>query len=101
MNLHMQKIQHALETLKLNAIATEWSAIADHTAAQQLTLAEFLDQLLRVELDARMSRTRETLLKCSGLPVVKHFEDYDFKFATGAPRKQLQELTSLAFIERA
>lgn len=101
MNLQMQRIQHALETLKLNAIAAEWSAIADHAAAQQATLAEFLEHLLQVELEARMSRTRETLLKYAGLPVIKHFDDYDFKFATGAPRKQLQELTSLAFIERA
>lgn len=36
----------------------------------------------------------------AGLPVIRHFEDYDFNFATGAPKKQLQELTSLAFIER-
>lgn len=36
----------------------------------------------------------------AGLPIIRHFEDYDFTFATGAPRKQLQELTSLAFIGR-
>lgn len=48
-----------------------------------------------------MGRSREMLLKSAGFPAVKHYEDYDFKFATGAPHKQLQELTSLAFIERA
>jgi DNA replication protein DnaC len=101
MNLQMQRIQYSLETLKLNTIAAEWSAIADIAATKQSTLAEFLEQLLKVELDARMLRTRDTLLKFAGLPTVKHFDDYDFKFATGAPRKQLQELTSLAFIERA
>jgi DNA replication protein DnaC len=36
----------------------------------------------------------------AGLPAIKHFDDFDFRFATGAPRKQLQELTSLAFVER-
>jgi DNA replication protein DnaC len=100
-NLQMQRIQHALESLKLQAIATEWSAIADRAAAQQSTLAEFLEQLLQVEVNARMARTRETLLKFAGLPTLKYFEDYDFKFATGAPKKQLQELTGLAFIDRA
>lgn len=30
----------------------------------------------------------------------KTFEDYDFNFAIGAPRKQLKELTGLVFIER-
>ena len=47
-----------------------------------------------------MQRTREMLLKTAGLTAIKHFDDYDFRFATGAPRKQLQVLTSLAFVER-
>ncbi|WP_250654787.1 IS21-like element helper ATPase IstB [Alkalimarinus coralli] len=101
MNLQMDRIQQACETLKLNAVALEWSAIADKASGDESSLADFLERLLQVELDARMQRTRETLLKFAGLPSIKRFEDYDFKFATGAPRKQLQELTSLAFIERA
>lgn len=101
MNLQMDRIQHACETLKLNTMALEWSAIADKASRNDSSLANFLEQLLKVELDARTQRTRDTLLKFAGLPSIKRFEDYDFKFATGAPRKQLQELTSLAFIERA
>ena len=101
MNLQMQRIQAACLELKLPAMATEWSAIADRCASQNASMAEFFEQLLQLELNARMLRTRETLLKLAGLPTIKHFDDYDFRFATGAPRKQLQELTSLAFIERA
>lgn len=100
MNLQMQRIQAACLELKLPAMALEWSAIADRCAGQNASMAEFLEQLLQLELDARMLRTRETLLKLAGLPAIKHFADYDFRFATGAPRKQLQELTGLAFIER-
>ena len=34
-------------------------------------------------------------------PVIERdFEEYDFTFATGAPKNQLRELTELAFIER-
>ena len=100
MNLQMQRIQAACLELKLSAMAIEWSAIADRCAGQNASMAEFLEQLLQLELDARMLRTRETLFKLAGLPAIKHFADYDFRFATGAPRKQLQELTNLAFIER-
>lgn len=39
-------------------------------------MAEFLEQLLQLELDARMLRTREALLKLAGLPAIKHFADY-------------------------
>ena len=101
MNLQMDRIQQACETLKLNAVALEWSALADQASGNESSLADFLEQLLHLELNARMQRTRDTLLKFAGLPAIKRFEDYDFNFATGAPRKQLQQLTSLAFIERA
>lgn len=101
MNLQMQRIQQACEVLKLHAIANEWSAIADREAGKGSSLAVFLDELLQAEMDARMIRTQGTLLKLAGLPGIKHFEEFDFRFATGAPRKQLQELTSLSFIERA
>lgn len=46
-------------------------------------------------------RTRQALLKLATLPVVKTIESYDFNFATGAPKQQIQELASLTFIERA
>ena len=101
MNLQMQRIHSACEILKLNTLAVEWSAMADRAASKGTTLSDFLEQLLDLELDARKQRTRDTLLKFAGLPAIKTFEDYDFRFATGAPKKQLQELTSLAFIERA
>jgi DNA replication protein DnaC len=101
MNVQMERIQHACEVLKLSTLAVEWSAIADRAASQEISFSDFLEQLLQMEIEARMERSREMLLKSAGFPTIKHFEDYDFKFATGAPHKQLQELTSLAFIERA
>ena len=42
--------------------------------------------------------------RCSSsprLPAIKTLEDYDFGFATGVPKTQIQELASLAFVERA
>ena len=35
------------------------------------------------------------------LPAIKTLEGFDFAFATGVPRQQVQELASLAFVERA
>lgn len=90
MNLQYERIQQACEDLKLGAIAREWSAIADHSAAQDQSLADFLEALLKTEISARIGRTQSALLKFAGLPVLKRFEDYDFNFATGAPKNQLQ-----------
>jgi len=101
MNLQHERIQQACTALKLDSVATEWAAIADKSASEETTLADFLEQLLRTEVEARSRRSRETLLKFAGFPGRKVFEDYDFKFASGAPRKQLNELSGLAFVERA
>lgn len=100
MNLQSERIDDICQALKLLAVAQEWSGIAQQAARDESSYADFLEQLLQVEQQARTQRTRETLLRLAGLPAMKHFEDYDFTFATGAPRQQLQELTSLAFVER-
>lgn len=57
--------------------------------------------MLGAERSARTERVRQTLLKLATLPAVKTLESYDFGFATGAPKTQIQELAALSFIERA
>jgi chromosomal replication initiation ATPase DnaA len=37
----------------------------------------------------------------AGFPAIKTLDQYNFGFATGAQRKQIMELASLAFVERA
>ena len=39
--------------------------------------------------------------RTAGFPAIKTLDGFDFGFATGAPRQQIQELASLAFVERA
>ncbi|WP_021024554.1 IS21-like element helper ATPase IstB [Salinivibrio costicola] len=100
MNLQMNRIEAACEALKLQAIGQEWPRLAEAANNRELSLADYLESLLNAELEARAERTRATLTKFASFPMEKTFDDYDFKFATGAPRKQLKELTGLAFIER-
>ena len=40
------------------------------------------------------------LLKMAGFPAVKQLDEYDFKFAVGAPKKQIDALASLSFVQR-
>jgi DNA replication protein DnaC len=40
------------------------------------------------------------LTKFAGFPAIKLIDDYDFKFAAGAPKKTVQTLQSMAFVER-
>jgi len=36
----------------------------------------------------------------AGFPTIKTLDDFDFGFASGAPKAQIQELASLSFVER-
>lgn len=100
MSLQHQRISELCEFFKLDRIAAEWPGLAQKMLDDTGTFGDFLEQLLRLENDSRNERRRQTLLRLSGLPAVKTLEQFDFKFASGAPRAQLQELAGLAFIER-
>ena len=62
---------------------------------------DFLETLLRAELDTRRARARNMLAKVVGFPAVKTLDQYDFEFATGTPRPQIMQLAGLRFVERA
>lgn len=100
MNLQQERIAALCRGLKLDRIAAEWAALAQKAASEESSFAQFLETLLVAEQAARGERTREALLKLATLPSVKTLEQYDFGFASGAPRAQLQELATLSFIER-
>lgn len=98
--LQYQRIAELCHPFRLEHIATEWPALAQKTINETGTLGDFLEHLLKLEADHYNERRRQTLLRLSGIPAVKTLEQFDFKFASGAPRSQILELSSLAFIER-
>lgn len=100
MNLQSQRIADACEQLSLVTTATSWSDLAKKHLEHDGTYADFIEALLNEELKAKAVRTQTTLLKFAGLPNIKTLEDYDFNYASGAPKSQLQELSGLSFIDR-
>lgn len=100
MNLQADRIVGLCEALQLGWVAAEFDAIAQRAAAESLTFSDFLEQVLRVEVDGRHERAVQTLRQMATLPGIKTLEDYDYAFA-GAPKAQIQELSTLAFVERA
>ena len=100
MNLQHDRIAALCGELKLYRIATDWSPIAQEIAREELSLGDFLERLLDGESGARGERQRQTLLKLATMPGIKTLEQFDFAFASGAPRAQIQELAALTFIAR-
>jgi DNA replication protein DnaC len=101
MNLQHERIAAMCAQLKLYRMASDWPPLAQDAARTEASFADFLERLLMSETAARGERQRYTLLKLATLPTIKTLEQFDFAFASGAPRAQIQELAALTFIERA
>ena len=100
MSLQADRITEACQALGLSGVACHYDALAQSAAKTESSYTDYLEQCLRAEQQARHQRSRSVLVKMAGFPALKLLDDYDFKFAVGAPKKQIQALASLAFIER-
>jgi DNA replication protein DnaC len=100
MNLQDERIQVACQALALGAVADHYPQLAQQAADGDLSFADFLEHCLKAEQDERRSRSQAMLTKFAGFPTIKLLDDYDFKFAAGAPKKTVQTLRSMAFVER-
>lgn len=99
--LQHERIAELCAELRLGAVADLYGALAQGAVAKDASYAAFLEEVLRGERDARRARAREMFARVAGFPAVKTLDGFDFGFATGVPCQQIQELASLAFVERA
>ena len=102
----MSELQHAriaelCTELRLAAVPDLYGAAAQAAATRDASFSDFLEDTLRGEREVRRGRARDMFARTAGFPAIKTLDGYDFGFATGAPRQQIQELASLAFVERA
>jgi DNA replication protein DnaC len=100
-DLQHQRIVELCQELRLSAMPNLYSGIAQSAAAKEASFADFLEETLRAERDARSARAREMFARVAGFPTIKTLDGFDFGFAAGVPRPQIHELAGLAFIERA
>lgn len=100
MNLAHERLHHLCETLNLPFIAQAYPALAQAAANGAQTYTEFLEGLLKTEADGRTLRKQSLLTRMAGFPAIKTLDGFDWRFAQGIKRSQIEELASLSFIER-
>jgi DNA replication protein DnaC len=100
-DLQHARIAEFCAELRLGAVPALYGGLAQSAATGDASYAAFLEEVLRGERDARRARAREMFARVAGFPAVKTLDGFDFAFATGVPHQQIQELASLAFVERA
>lgn len=98
--LSHDRLARLCEEMKLAGIMDAYPALAAQASAEELSFTDFLESVLIAEREFRRARSAATLVRMAGFPAIKTLEEYDFKFASAAPKRQIEQLASLAFIAR-
>lgn len=99
-NASLDILKHQIGELGLEFILGGLDTFLHREASAERPFTESLSELLDLEISQRKQRAAKTRLKISNIPAAKSLEDYDTEALEGITRKQLNELESLAFIER-
>ncbi len=100
----MVELEHARELLSSMGLSTAANFLDSHleqAVHEEQTYVQFLDSLLASEQMERRRKSQETRMKLSRLPHRKQLEDFDFSFQPGIDKRQISELATLAFAQRA
>ena len=90
-----------LEELGLSFMAASLESYLADQSRNENTLLERLTDLVDLEYIPRKERAARTRLKISGMPQYKQLSDFDLTWLKGGlSRTKLEELSSLAFIDR-
>ncbi|QFY41458.1 AAA family ATPase [Candidatus Methylospira mobilis] len=100
MNLQHERIQTLCESLNLPFIAQGYPAAAQQAAQQESAYSDFLEDMLKMEAAGRTVRKQSLFTRLAGFPAIKTLEAFDYAFAPGVKRSQIDELAGLGFVER-
>lgn len=100
MNLQHERITSLCDELHLPFIAQSFGTVAQKAVKQEQSYSDFLEHLLKEERQGRSSRKQSMLTRLAGFPAIKTLEEFNYTFAKGVKRQQIEELAGLGFIER-
>jgi len=96
-----ERLNDLTDTLKLQGMALHAHDLAQRAAKEEWDYLTFFEKLMKVEIDERHARKQKMFTRMAGFPSIKTLDDFDFEFAAGVPKTQVQALASLSFIERS
>jgi len=93
-----QRILAALKRLQLTHLRETLAAVLSAAAKEEWTYLEFLDQILRREVDAKQGKRVRMGMQIAHFPCVRTIEGFDFTFQPSADERLVRELSTGNFI---
>src|ERR1044071_6788895 len=95
------RVTEQLTRLRLRYVADRLDAMLNDAARTEPTYLDFLDSVLRQEVDAKQ-RTRVAMgLKIAHFPTVKTRDAFEFKFQPSVDQRLVRELATGGFLAQA
>jgi DNA replication protein DnaC len=95
------RVTETLKKLYLGHVAERLDAVLAQAAHTEPTYLDFLDGLLKDELDSKQRKRVVMAIQIAHFPAVKTLEDFDFKFQPSVDQKLVRELATGRFIANA
>ena len=99
--VELEQLRGLLDGMGLGTAAELLDAQLERSLHEEHTYVRFLNELLSSEQMERSRRSEETRIKLSKLPHRKQLEEFDFAFQPSIDKRQIDELSTLAFAARA
>jgi DNA replication protein DnaC len=100
-NLAEERLERLSEKLHLPDVPALVGALAQEAVTKEWSFADFAEALLQAQAEASDARAADTIQRLAGFPVRKSVSEFDFSFQPSVNKKQVTELASCAFVERA
>ena len=94
-----EQIRHLCKELRLPTLCESYHSLSSIAAKEGWGYSEFLYEALKAEADMKAQKSKAVLTRMAGFPTIKTLEQFDFDFTVGVNRRQIEELSQLAFIK--
>jgi DNA replication protein DnaC len=100
MNLQLERLTELAIQLQLSGVETQAVSLAQQAAQEEWHYLQFLESILKAEIQIRQQRKQAMFTRMAGFPALKTLDEFDFNFAKGVPKPLVNQLATLAFVER-
>ena len=95
----LERLREHCHQLRLYQVENELTARLEQAAKQEISYAEFLDELLALEVGSKAQKHHQMRIAMARFPFQKTLESFDFKFQPSIDPKQIRELTTGRYME--
>jgi DNA replication protein DnaC len=91
--VHARVVEH-LQRLRLGSVAERLDAVLNEAAKREPTYLDFLDQVLRQEVEAKQRKRVAMGVQTAHFPGIKTLEEFEFKFQPSIDQRLVRELAT-------